>query len=586
MGVVAWNGTRIDAADSASTTANIGGGAGAGAEPDIVYQGTGATPEEVSRKQGTGSGGFAILPTQSDISTGGGTYQTLVLKYAAANSAALELLSVPGLQSRVGSGQNDYAQYDFAGADAYPEKGGFVFLCVDPNITGYRTATQGSPSFTAADYFGIVSDFTATSKSENLIHSAIDVGDGYTVTGTVAAYSDISAFNSILANRHGYFFALEGEEGAYGQYGTVRWGTSGTSVDYQSDENVTVFLLDGFYEAGWSRTIDDCQNASTNISPTGSISLVSRGSAAGATDTRAVYEYIDGPGTHNRPNLTLGNHADVILGAGGTWADFDFETANLQHNGGTLSTGIIRCTSLSGVAVTSDFTPADASNVTWIQAGSGHAIEITSPGVYAFSSLFFQGFGADGTNDAAVYNNSGGAVTINVSGGGDSPTVRDGAGATTTVNNAISLTISGLIDGGILSIFDNEDSDPQFLGTNLETQNPVVGTSFVYSHSTPGNAVIVQFLATGFEEVNEPLTLAATDQTITLRPELEANIEWLHRKQLHSRTSTPCLCSQRRAGLERPTAISFSIRRMIELRSSRWKSWRRLILAAALRLIH
>ena len=37
--------------------------------------------------------------------------------------------------------------------------------------------------------------------------------------------------------------------------------------------------------------------------------------------------------------------------------------------------------------------------------------------------------GADGTTDAAIYNNSGGAITLNISGGGDTPTVRNGASA-------------------------------------------------------------------------------------------------------------------------------------------------------------
>lgn len=43
---------------------------------------------------------------------------------------------------------------------------------------------------------------------------------------------------------------------------------------------------------------------------------------------------------------------------------------------------------------------------------------------------------------ADVYNNSGGAVTINVTGGGDTPTVRNSNGSSTTVNNAVTLTVT------------------------------------------------------------------------------------------------------------------------------------------------
>jgi hypothetical protein len=47
-----------------------------------------------------------------------------------------------------------------------------------------------------------------------------------------------------------------------------------------------------------------------------------------------------------------------------------------------------------------------------------------------------------------VYNNSGGAVTINVSGGGNTPSVRDGAGASTTVNNTVSVLVTVVDNAG------------------------------------------------------------------------------------------------------------------------------------------
>lgn len=54
---------------------------------------------------------------------------------------------------------------------------------------------------------------------------------------------------------------------------------------------------------------------------------------------------------------------------------------------------------------------------------------------------------------AAVYNNSGGAVTLNVSGGGSVPSIRNGAGASTTVNNTKSLTLTGLVAGSEVLLF-------------------------------------------------------------------------------------------------------------------------------------
>lgn len=79
---------------------------------------------------------------------------------------------------------------------------------------------------------------------------------------------------------------------------------------------------------------------------------------------------------------------------------------------------------------------------------TGHAIVINSTGTYTFTNISALLFGADGTNTAAVYNNSGGAVTINVS-GGTIPTVRNGAGASTTI---IDLSIINVTNNAVYSV--------------------------------------------------------------------------------------------------------------------------------------
>ena len=45
---------------------------------------------------------------------------------------------------------------------------------------------------------------------------------------------------------------------------------------------------------------------------------------------------------------------------------------------------------------------------------AGHAIKVFSAGTYTFKDLTFTGFGSDGSNTAAILNDTGGAVTINV----------------------------------------------------------------------------------------------------------------------------------------------------------------------------
>ena len=93
-------------------------------------------------------------------------------------------------------------------------------------------------------------------------------------------------------------------------------------------------------------------------------------------------------------------------------------------------------------------TPNKFANCTFTGSTSaGHAIRITATGTYSLVGNTFTGFGADGTTSAAIFNDSGGAVTLNITGGGNTPTVKNGTGASTTVNNTVTLEVNGVKTG-------------------------------------------------------------------------------------------------------------------------------------------
>lgn len=78
---------------------------------------------------------------------------------------------------------------------------------------------------------------------------------------------------------------------------------------------------------------------------------------------------------------------------------------------------------------------------------AGHAIRISTlgaPTTFNIYGLTFTDFGADGTTSAAILNDSGRAVTINVFGGGNTPTYKNlAAGSTTTiVAGLVSCTVT------------------------------------------------------------------------------------------------------------------------------------------------
>jgi len=115
----------------------------------------------------------------------------------------------------------------------------------------------------------------------------------------------------------------------------------------------------------------------------------------------------------------------------------------------TLDGCNIDVTTLSaGKYLFSTATPNKISNCTFTgSTSSGHAFRITSPGTYSLVGNTFTGFGDDDTTSAAIFNDSGGAVTLNISGGGNIPTVRNGTGASTTVNNVVIVEVNGVRSG-------------------------------------------------------------------------------------------------------------------------------------------
>jgi len=159
--------------------------------------------------------------------------------------------------------------------------------------------------------------------------------------------------------------------------------------------------------------------------------------------------------------------------------DDDFQVYDSYDNAKTQTSARTLTTAGSGTA--HSFSPA------------AHAIMIETAGTYNFDGLTFTGFGADGTETAAIYNNSGGSVTINVT-NGSAPTVRNSSGSSTTVQVLAPVVITAVESDGTpiedarvylettpggVEIFDGSD------GTSLTDSNGEVSIDF--TGTTPVN---------------------------------------------------------------------------------------------------
>ena len=96
----------------------------------------------------------------------------------------------------------------------------------------------------------------------------------------------------------------------------------------------------------------------------------------------------------------------------------------------------------------------DIDNCVFTGADEGNnAIHMGAAGTYTFVGNTFTGYGISGSPSAAIYHDSGGHLIINVQ-DGDSPGVYNVGGSTAEVNNPVILTLSGLVSGSEVRIYE------------------------------------------------------------------------------------------------------------------------------------
>jgi hypothetical protein len=441
--------TRLTDAEATTEFGDIGGGAGGALETDFKYQNANC----YARKGASGSRGIYFSDSVNTDISGTGTYQTIMVKYICTTPGLLSSLATPGIRLEVGSGSttttysSNFHYYDVQGNDTYPIDKSWLVVPIDPNIASHRTGTTGSPSLTAFDTLGMRYDQTGVSKSPNEGLDAVDVGAGLTLTGGDGADADgtwqdfSDADWGTAANRYGY---VRESEGVFLIYGMMVIGSATDTVF--TDSNQTIVYPDGLFASGFSGyTID---YSTGNVFTETSVVHIGQGTKAGE-DTRPVLGSANagGTGTATITGNTYINFNTITFESGATVNGSTFlNSEKITQNGATIDGCVIEgATTADGVAFIESDDPSLISNCDFTFS-DGHAIEITTPGTYTFTGNTFTGYGSTGTNDAAIYNNSGGAVTINVAGGVASPTYRNGASATTTVNNNISVTFDGMKD--------------------------------------------------------------------------------------------------------------------------------------------
>ncbi|RLI90908.1 MAG: hypothetical protein DRO89_04995, partial [Candidatus Altiarchaeales archaeon] len=145
----------------------------------------------------------------------------------------------------------------------------------------------------------------------------------------------------------------------------------------------------------------------------------------------------------NLDNCTFTDMTTFIFKSNSTINATTFRRCGQVTQGSATFDGCTFDNSTAAVSLLSN-NPGNITGCTFNSDGSNHAIEITTPGTYSFTNHTFNGYAtSDGsTGNEVIYNNSGGAVTLNASGISGTISVRNGTSASTTVNNGVTLTIT------------------------------------------------------------------------------------------------------------------------------------------------
>lgn len=397
---------------------------------------------------------------------------------------AIDVQANGGMQLLVGNTLANYKRFYIYGDDVIPY-GGWQVNAINPENTA--SATQGTPSGTW-QYFGIaVAVQAAVARGYPLAWDAVRAGRGSIIATNgdlangYANFSDIATKNDLnITNDENRWGIFSFGNGTYTQQGRLALGQAGSPVDFR-DSNRAIFIKNTEFVTSNFNQIE-ILNAASNISWVGisitALGTVSKGSVI-VTDNALVS--IDACTFTDMGIFTFLSNSTVISST--------FRRCELINQGSSLFIGNLIDDCPVPIALTT-INLNNIQNCTFISSGTGHAIEITVPGSYTFSGNIFTNYGITGTANAAIYNNSGGSVTITIS-GGSSPTYRNGVGATTSVVSGATVTFTGLPIGTDVVIL--------IAGTNtiLDQADQIPGTSYAWGYSgTP--TVDVGFIKTGY----------------------------------------------------------------------------------------
>jgi hypothetical protein len=338
-------------------------------------------------------------------------------------------------------------------------------------LTTARAGSFGALNLNAITQFG--TDQTTLSKALaggfNAGCDIIRIGNGGIVitggtTGDRGTFLEIVIEDRSTANLKAHGLIREYSTNLYGCQGPLTFGAA-TGTSWFDDAGVTL--------AFENRNIGDDKYFINIIGGSGETHFFLTDSAIVTAGPLVECDF----SSNNINTLNITGCSFTNLGNPITFADDSASESHIIERNTFTNTGQIypgetqftnnsinnNAGSAEGALLLSTGDGSNLSNLSFVSGGTGHAILITAPGTYDFTNFTYSGYGGNETTDAVVYNNSGGVVEINIF-GGDGPTVRNGAGATTIINNPRTLTLTNIQSGSEVRLYDAFDTTTEFAG--------------------------------------------------------------------------------------------------------------------------
>lgn len=351
------------------------------------------------------------------------------------------------------------------GSDTY--EGGWVYAFQDMDLATTANGWTGTtPTLANIDRWGWTTGHDTTAKNvDNCWTDAYRYLDGYYFTGGTSGdkvtISDVFTADMGGATPKAYGI-VQRSRGIYFATGTIQIGNGATTTWFEMDGDIVQFLdtlgdlsiTAGLYEISATGSGCDCVITGSVI----------RGPATG-DPTRVYYDFSDTNHALTFTNNLIVDAGTVQFASGQTATGNTFDDCGqITHAGADMDDCTIK--NYEGTAGTAALVynvnadPDGEMDGMTFEKGTAatHAIEFGSntPSSVTLRNQTYTGYNAsNGQNDSTFYNNTGGALTINLDGASGNATYRNGSGASTTIASDPVTTTITVKDGVSLANIQN-----------------------------------------------------------------------------------------------------------------------------------